>query len=444
MMTVLMADDDAAMRRGIRSALTKRVGCEIVEAHSGPDVLDKLQHQASDALVMDVQLPIIGGVETLQILRESPQFVNLPVFILTTEADEELVRRLIGLGVRDLFLKPLDAARMDRLTAALCLIEAEGGRPRFKSANSRLSESSSALIVDGDEAYRKYFKKAVRGRLSLTEINSGARALEVCHRGRPDVVFLGTNLGLIGRAQVARRLRAGSRGTVQIVAIPHKSDVDAERASGLFDDVMIRTYVPAAFDRELGRLLRATTTFDRLRDLVPDIRDRVIRAAEQVFGTMLGTDVEPLDTPGAGSEVDATASVTVTSPQFVVTVRVRFGLEAGRAIAAAFLETDASALPDDDILAVTGEVVNVLGGRLKAAFQEREIDTAMGLPVLAKEPAAQHPETIPPNEGVDIHFHAIDKPVTFRIQLTARPSEAASRAGAMDAESGVATIRTDG
>jgi CheY-like chemotaxis protein len=443
-MLVLIGDDDAATRRAIRSALTKRAHCEVVEAQSGSEVLDILQRQAPDALVIEVQLPIVSGLDVLQILRDSPQFRLLPVVALTMDRDEQLVRRLIELGVQDLLLKPLDADRIGRLTASLRLVEGDAGRPRARQAAARLTERSTALIVDGDEAYRKYFRKAIKGRLVLFDAETGANALELCDKACPDVVFLGTNLGLVKRGHIAQRLRAMPRRSVQIVAVPHKSEVEAERASGLFDDVLVRTYVPAAFEKELERLLRSSSAFDRLRDVVPDIRVRVIQAAEQVFGTMLGTDLEPMESVSASDEPRASASLTIKAPQFVVTLRVRYALSSGKVIAGAFLETDGSTVADDDVLAVAGEVINVLAGRVKAAFQEREMETALGLPTLVHEPAGQATDAVQPDQGVDVYFQAIGRPVVLQIVLTVQPSDAAASATKVDAESGVATIRTDG
>ena len=158
---------------------------------------------------------------------------------------------------------------------------------------------------------------------------------------------------------------------------------------------------------------------------------------------MLGTDVEPVEAPSARVEARATASVTVAPPPSGVTLRVRFGMDSGREIAAAFLETDASSVSDDDIMAVAGEVANILGGRIKAALQERQLETLMGLPVLTIEPEGPDSDQIQPEQGADVHFQALDRPVAFRIQLTVELSEAASDASSVDGESGVATIRTN-
>lgn len=441
-MIVLIGDSDEATHYAIRRAVLAELDCEVVKAHTGPDVLDKLQHHSPDALIMDAQIPILDGAEALQILRASPRFASLPVFILTAGMDEPLALRLFTFGLQDIIVKPLSDARLRRLTTRL--VEIASRRPRATQPVSRLTKGSSALIVDGDKTYREYFMKAVRGRLAVAETESGAKALEVCHRTHPDVVFLGTDLGLVDRAQVAQRLRAlPSYGAVRIVAIPQKSEVDAERASGLFDDVMVRTYAPAAFERELARWLRVTTPFERLNALIPDIRVRVIRAVEQVFGTMLGTDVEPGEGPSDRVEARATASVTVTPPPSAVTLRVRFGIGSGREIAAAFLEADASSVPDDDILAVAGEVANVLGGRLKVVFQEHQLETVMGLPVLRSEREGPPADLIQPEHGVDMHFRAVDRPVLFQVLLTVEESEATSDASSADAPGGVATIRTD-
>ena len=254
-MIVLLGDNDEETHYAIRRAVLAELGCEILKARSGPDVLEKLQLHTPDVLLMDAQLPILDGAEVLQILRGSPRFSSLPVFILTTGMEQMLARRLLKFGVMDILVKPLPLGRLERLTSAL--IEIASRRPRAARPVPRLTKSSSALIVDGDKAFREYFTKAVGRRLAVAVAESGAKALELCHRAHVDVVFLGTDLGLVDRAQIARRLRLPPYGAVRIVAIPQKSEAEADRASGLFDYVMVRTYAPAAFERELARWLRS-------------------------------------------------------------------------------------------------------------------------------------------------------------------------------------------
>ncbi len=441
-MIVLVGDDDAVTQYALRKAMTELVGCEIVEARSGPDVLDKLHRQPPDALIMDERLAIVDGMEALQILRRSPRFAGLPVVITTAGMDEPRAKSLIALGVRDILVKPLDGARLERLTKLFSLIETDSDGARTRQPAARLQASSTAMIVDGDKDYRDYFVKAVNGRLTVTQADSGAKALELCHRSPPDIVFLGTDLGLVERAHVARRLRAIPRRTVRVIAIPQKSEAGTERASGLYDDVLQRTYAPPAFEKELARWLRGTTTFERLSGRAPNVRLRIIRAAEQVFGTMLGTDVEPQATPCTGDEATATASVTLTSPPFVMTLRVGYGMACARTIAGAFMESDAADLPDDDVAAVAGEVANMLAGRLKVAFEEGELAVKLGLPVLAVDPNGHPADLLPADDGADVSFQAVDRPVAFRIQLTVEPSGAEGQTGVEEA-GGVTTIRTD-
>lgn len=437
-MKVLIGDSDEETHYTIRRAVLGELPCEMTKAHTGPDVLDKLQREHADALILDAHLPILDAAEVVQILRESPRFASLPIFIVTSGMGQALARRLLDFGIMDILVKPFPQARLDRLTQ--CLKEIANNRPRPPRPISRLTKGSAALIVDGDKAFREYFTKAVDERLTVTAIESGAKALELCHRSQVDVVFLGTDLGLVDRAQIARRLRTLPYGAIRIVAIPQKSDVQADRASGLFDDVMLRTYAPAAFEQELARWLRNTTPFERLSALIPDIRIQIVRAVEQAFGTMLGTDVEPVQDPVPTVEAHATASVTITPPPSALTLRVRFGMQSGRQIAAAFMEMDADSVADEDIPAVAGEVANILGGRIKVALQERQLETVMGLPVLAIEPEGPDKAAIPPEQGADVHFRAIDRPVAFRIQLTVEQAEGGD---AVDEESGVTTIRAD-
>lgn len=447
-MNVLISDEDTPTRQLIARVLEHKFGVEVEEASNGLDALDKLQQKPFGALIMEARMPVMGGLETLQVLRESAQFSRLPVMILTAERDERLIKLLIKLGVQDVILKPTSAERFgerfERLLQSQDAVAQGASAGASVQAGAHLSQGATALIADGDVHYIEYFRKVAGARFTLTEAGSGAKALEACLKHPPEAVFLGTNLGVMGYDRIVSRLRAIKSRSIRIFAVPPKSEAEAVRATGVFDDVIVRTYVPALFGKELARLLQPLTAFVSFRDKVSDIQTRVVSAVEQVLGVMLTTDVEPVPLASFGSEARAVATVTLTTGAYILSVLVRLEMSSGRKVAAAFLDTDGDGLADEDIVSVAGELANVLMGRLYAGFQERKIEGAIGLPVLDTEPAEKVVTPVDENHGIDVHFRATDRAVSFQIVLTVESSEQAATGLSVDAESGVAILRTDG
>ncbi|MDQ1481254.1 MAG: two-component system, OmpR family, alkaline phosphatase synthesis response regulator PhoP, partial [Actinomycetota bacterium] len=99
---VLVVDDDEVIRSLVRDGL-EREGFEVSVAGDGESALRRLGEEAPDLIVLDVNLPAIGGFDVLTAIRASSE---VPVILLTGRVDE--VDRVLGLelGADDYVMKP--------------------------------------------------------------------------------------------------------------------------------------------------------------------------------------------------------------------------------------------------------------------------------------------------------------------------------------------------
>ncbi len=102
---ILVADDDHQMRRLIRTVL-EREGFQVVEAEDGLDALERVEGDAFDLLVLDVDMPRLDGFSVLEELRERQLAVVPPIVMLTARQDDAESRAL-ELGAQDFLNKPL-------------------------------------------------------------------------------------------------------------------------------------------------------------------------------------------------------------------------------------------------------------------------------------------------------------------------------------------------
>lgn len=422
--------------------IAHKAGHELVEAANGLDALDLLTREPVDAIMVDERLPLMGAVEMLSLLREAQEYRHLPVTVFSDSGAEQVIRRLVELGVNDIILTPLAPARFSvRIESVLESLKTArpGADEQRRRMSGRPAAQQTALIADGDAEYCALFEKAAGTRCQFVTAASGAKALEICRTTAPTIVFVGSNLGIIGRDRLAAQLRSQVSGAVRVVAIAQKTEIEAVRATGLFDDVMARTYVPATVARDLGRMLHVATPFGRLTGLVPSLRTTIVSAAEQTFGLMLKTDIEPVDEPPSASDRFVGASMVVTNAPLEVTFRVLFTVDSGRQIAAAFLESDAASLGEDDVLSIAGELANVLGGRLLAAFRQRKPGWEATLPSLEPDAQPLEARVIQDGEGTSLYFRGIDKDIAFQVDVTAQAG-----ADADSAKTPVTMVMSDG
>ena len=94
---VLLADDHAMFRQGIREMLSTDEGIEVVgEAGDGREAVVLVEKLTPDVVLLDVEMPVMGAKQAMERMLENSPFPK--VIIVTMYDDPRLVRELIGLG----------------------------------------------------------------------------------------------------------------------------------------------------------------------------------------------------------------------------------------------------------------------------------------------------------------------------------------------------------
>ena len=122
-MRVLVCDDDAGTRLIIKNLLSRKLGCEVVESADGAEGLTTLAAGQFDLAIVDINMPNLDGIQFVEAVFRAPRLKHLPIVMLTADRREEVVRRLVALGVSDYVAKPLvpaiAIAKLDRILNAI-------------------------------------------------------------------------------------------------------------------------------------------------------------------------------------------------------------------------------------------------------------------------------------------------------------------------------------
>jgi two-component system, NarL family, response regulator NreC len=129
---ILLADDHTVVRKGLRLLLETHPGFQVIaEASNGREAVALAEEHRPDAVVMDVAMPILNGIEAArQISIKLPQTA---VVFLSMHSDEVYVLKALKVGARAYLLK--DSAEHDLISAVTAVSE---GKSFFSPAISRM------------------------------------------------------------------------------------------------------------------------------------------------------------------------------------------------------------------------------------------------------------------------------------------------------------------
>jgi len=101
--------DDSSMIRLIVSKAAKKAGYEVVSAVDGKDGLEQLAlHDNIDLVLSDINMPIMGGFEMIDSIKNDAKRKYLPIVMLTTESSDELKQKGRDCGVKAWMVKPFN------------------------------------------------------------------------------------------------------------------------------------------------------------------------------------------------------------------------------------------------------------------------------------------------------------------------------------------------
>jgi DNA-binding NtrC family response regulator len=135
---VLVVDDDPASRRLLEVRL-RPLECDVATAGNGEQALTAIRKDVPDLVLLDLQMPKMGGIEVLRALRKEE--INVPVIVITAHGSIETAVEAMKEGAYDFITKPVDANHFDIVVRKA--LEREG-----------LKRELELFFEDADKRYR--------------------------------------------------------------------------------------------------------------------------------------------------------------------------------------------------------------------------------------------------------------------------------------------------
>ena len=116
---VLVVEDSPTMRQLIVFALKRIRGLNITEANDGVDGLKKISGEKFDLILTDINMPIMDGLKLVSLVRNDPNYKDVPIVIITTEGANEDKERAMSIGANDYITKPIQTTKIIDVTKRL-------------------------------------------------------------------------------------------------------------------------------------------------------------------------------------------------------------------------------------------------------------------------------------------------------------------------------------
>ena len=219
---VLLVEDNAINQRVARRFL-ERLGCEVQVVGDGKQAVDAFQRNSYGFILMDMQMPVMDGVEATQRIREIEAGArHTPIVALTANAMMGTLERCLGAGMDDYLTKPLDISRLQDVLDRFMEAAPSATRQRIEEqANDSDNSLKSRLreIADGDEDFMAELVSAfvMSGEEAILEMRAAAHRHDLDQLARAAHKLKGASNNLhvdrlsLLTADVEARAKAGGR-----------------------------------------------------------------------------------------------------------------------------------------------------------------------------------------------------------------------------------------
>lgn len=112
--TILIVDHSNSMRK-IISVMLNPFNFRIIQANTGKTALQQLSNYHVHGIICDVDLPIMDGLTMIRNIKASSQHKYLPIIMLTTKADKQVILEARDLGVNAWLIKPCKPEKLSEV-----------------------------------------------------------------------------------------------------------------------------------------------------------------------------------------------------------------------------------------------------------------------------------------------------------------------------------------
>jgi len=381
---ILVVDDEPTIRHLLKRWIARSTSADVAEAENGLQGLERLSAGGIDLVILDLNMPVLDGIEMLSLIRADPAQSDLEVIVASAVGSEAKVREVISLGVSDFLLKPLQHDRViARLEAAFARIME---KRRQKSSQVDISRTR-ILVADTDPNFLEFAAAALSAQFSTETVKTTGEVLVKMLRFKPDVLLISPKMAGDRLSFLLDKIdNLAKRHRVTIYALTDSPSETAQEDR--IDGTVARTFVPEAFASSVIGLLGGGPAPEHgILSWISSIEPEIYTALRQALGMMTGA--EPASVPEAPADpafdLFGTISLDSARKDFELTVEVSCQKTFARGLVRLMLGCEEEDIDEETQTSGLQEILNVVAGRIKNSCQERKIEVMLGLPKIGAD-----------------------------------------------------------
>jgi PAS domain S-box-containing protein len=224
---VLIVDDNENNGKILQEMLSnKNIDSEF--ASNGQKAVELLSRgEQYDIILMDCQMPEMGGIESIRKIRELRNGISQqqPIFLLNDSFEDEMLNSLGDeLNVHQFLLKPVKIQQLFSAISSLGTKEGKVGKRIEIPADRELDHSEITVLIAEDHRINMLLVKSMLAKITpnarIIEAANGREAIHAFHESNPDIVFMDIQMPEMNGYEAAKGIRALERGRrVPIIAL---------------------------------------------------------------------------------------------------------------------------------------------------------------------------------------------------------------------------------
>lgn len=119
---VLIVEDDEVSLT-IAELVLQKEGFLTATATNGEEAIEQVQKDKFDLILMDIEMPIMNGLEATPIIRSLDNGRNVPIIALTAHSTQEKAVEFTRVGINDYLIKPFDSNKFKQIAAKFLYLQ---------------------------------------------------------------------------------------------------------------------------------------------------------------------------------------------------------------------------------------------------------------------------------------------------------------------------------